>query len=283
MSVGERQRVEIVRCLLQRPKLPDHGRADLGVDAAGRAQLFRRCAGSAARAVSILYISHKLDEIRELCDTATMLRNGRVSGTRDSARGIERESGAAHGRASELEECRCCRAKPGEVRLELTRTCRCPARSLRHLACSEINLGVRGGEIVGIAGVSGNGQKELLAAISGEALGAQQRARCALCGQDAGRASPVRRRDAWGCASCPRSGSDAARCREMSRRQQRAHRRRPGLVRHGGAKARGARFARATIDRFAVKCAGELAPAESLSGGNLQKFIVGREIRCSRR
>jgi simple sugar transport system ATP-binding protein len=55
-----------------------------------------------------------------------------------------------------------------------------------------------------------------------------------------------------------------------------------GLVRHGLVQHRAARaFARATIAQFAVKCDGELAPAESLSGGNLQKFIVGREIRLA--
>ena len=79
MSVGERQRVEIVRCLLQSPKLliMDEPTSVLTPDAV--LKLFESLRRLALEGVSILYISHKLDEIQTLCDHATVLRGGRVS------------------------------------------------------------------------------------------------------------------------------------------------------------------------------------------------------------
>ena len=90
LSVGERQRVEIVRCLLQNPQLADHGRADFGAHAASGREAVRRLRRLACEGCSILYISHKLDEIRALCQTATVMRGGRVTGQCRSARGNAR-------------------------------------------------------------------------------------------------------------------------------------------------------------------------------------------------
>src|SRR5258707_15548384 len=81
MSVGERQRVEIVRCLLQSPKLLIMDEPTSVLTPQAVKQLFDTLRRLAAEGVSILYISHKLDEIRALCDLATVLRTCRVSGT----------------------------------------------------------------------------------------------------------------------------------------------------------------------------------------------------------
>jgi simple sugar transport system ATP-binding protein len=143
----------------------------------------------------------------------------------------------------------------------------------------QINLRVCSGQIVGIAGVSGNGQKELLAAISGERLCAQGGA-VRLCGQDVARLGAAQRRR-LGLRYIPeeRLGRGAVPGMHLTDNSvltgATAGLTRHGLVRHRAARA----FARATIAEFAVKCDGELAAADSLSGGNLQKFIVGREIR----
>jgi simple sugar transport system ATP-binding protein len=148
--------------------------------------------------------------------------------------------------------------------------------SLRH-----INLRVRGGEIVGIAGVSGNGQKELQAAISGESLCAARGA-VRLCGQQVGRLNPAARR-MLGLRFVPEERLGRGAVPEMHLADNCVLTGAAvGLVRHGLIQHRAARaFARDTIAQFAVKCDGELAPADSLSGGNLQKFIVGREIRLA--
>jgi simple sugar transport system ATP-binding protein len=276
MSVGERQRVEIVRCLLQSPRLLILDEPTSVLTPQAVQALFQTLRRLAAEGLSILYISHKLDEIRELCDVATVLRNGRVSGT-----AIPRvESNASLARlmvGGELRECTLEAHQPAEVRLELIEL---------SLPCTEpfgtelrgLNLKVRGGEIVGIAGISGNGQKELQAVLSGE-RSVVPRGSIRLCGLEAGRLSPVQRRqlglrfvpeERLGRGAVP--DMDLADNCVLTGAQSGLVRR--GLVQHRAARA----FARATIARFNVKCDGELAPADSLSGGNLQKFIVGREI-----
>jgi len=277
MSVGERQRVEIVRCLLQRPRLLIMDEPTSVLTPQAVRLLFQTLRQLASEGVSILYISHKLDEIRELCDVATILRNGKVSGT-----AIPREeSNASLARlmvGAELKDCSLLPRQPGELRLELS-DLTLPSADPFGTSLDKINLGVRAGEIVGIAGVSGNGQKELLSAISGETSSASAAA-VRLCGVDAGRASPVRRRR-LGLRFVPEERLGRGAVEEMSLADNSVLTGADcGLVRHGLLQKAAARaFARETIDRFGVKCAGELALAESLSGGNLQKFIVGREIR----
>jgi ABC-type uncharacterized transport system ATPase subunit len=277
MSVGERQRVEIVRCLLQSPRLLIMDEPTSVLTPQAVRVLFQTLRRLAGEGVSILYISHKLDEIRELCDVATILRNGRVSGS-----AIPRQqSNASLARmmvGADLKECTLEPRQPGPIRLELTNLS-LDSEDPFGTSLQQINLRVRAGQIVGVAGVSGNGQKELLAAISGERLCAQRGA-VRLCGQDAARLNPARRRT-LGLRFVPeeRLGRGAVPGMHLADNCVLTGAT-AGLVRHGLVRRRAARaFARATITEFAVKCDGELAPADSLSGGNLQKFIVGREIR----
>jgi ABC-type uncharacterized transport system ATPase subunit len=279
MSVGERQRVEIVRCLLQSPKLLIMDEPTSVLTPQAVQQLFATLRRLAVEGMSILYISHKLEEIRTLCDSATVLRAGRVSGI---ARPRE-ESAASLARlmvGDDLREARLAPREPGEVRLQIkdySMASRDPfGTALRH-----IDLAVRAGEIVGIAGVSGNGQRELLAALSGETIGAHGGA-IELCGvrvDELGAAS--RRTLGLGFVPEERLGRGAVPAMTLAENALLTGSR-AGMVRHGLIKHRVAReFARATIAQFKVKCAGESSAAERLSGGNLQKFIVGREIRLA--
>jgi ABC-type uncharacterized transport system ATPase subunit len=279
MSVGERQRVEIVRCLLQAPRLLILDEPTSVLTPQAVRALFQTLRQLAQEGLSILYISHKLDEIRELCDVATVLRNGAVSG-----KAIPREeSNASLARlmvGSELKECRLEPREPGSTQLELINLSLATDDPFgTHLR--ELNLQVRSGEIVGIAGVSGNGQKELQAAISGETVcPAAHPVR--LCGQRVGQWPPAQRRE-LGLRFVPEERLGRGAVPEMSLADNCVLTgARAGLVRHGMVRRRVARaFARDTIREYAVKCDGELAPANSLSGGNLQKFIVGREIRLA--
>src|SRR5271167_3236247 len=180
MSVGERQRVEIVRCLLQSPKLLIMDEPTSVLTPQAVQQLFETLRRLAAEGMSILYISHKLEEIRSLCDNATVLRAGRVNGT---ARPRD-ESNASLARlmvGTDLAEPLLQPQHAGEVRLEM-HGFSMPARDPFGTALRDVALEVRSGEIVGIAGVSGNGQKELLAVLSGETLGEHQGS-IKLCGQ----------------------------------------------------------------------------------------------------
>ncbi|MBK9676028.1 MAG: ABC transporter ATP-binding protein [Betaproteobacteria bacterium] len=278
MSVGERQRVEIVRCLLQDPKLliMDEPTSVLTPQAVER--LFETLRTLAAEGCSILYISHKLDEIRALCHRATVLRAGRVTGTCDprheSATSLARMM--IGGDLPHPEH----RAAParGDGALVVSNLS-LPADDPFGTDLHQINLAVHAGEIVGIAGVSGNGQKELLAALSGERTIADAAA-IVLNGRPAGTLDAAQRR-ALGFGFVPEERLGRGAVPDMSLAENTlltAHRHalaRHGFVRHGAARD----FALATIADFNVKAGGAQAVARSLSGGNLQKFIVGREIR----
>jgi ABC-type uncharacterized transport system ATPase subunit len=277
MSVGERQRVEIVRCLLQSPRLLIMDEPTSVLTPQAVRVLFETLRRLAGEGVSILYISHKLDEIRELCDVATILRNGRVGGSA-IPRQHSNTSLARMMVGAELKECKLEPRQPGATRLELINLSLASedpfGTSLR-----QVNLRVCSGQIVGIAGVSGNGQKELLTAISGERPSVARGA-VRLCGQDAARLNPAQRRG-LGLRFVPeeRLGRGAVPGMTLSDNCVLTGAT-AGLVRLGLVRGHAARdFARVTIAEFGVKCDSELAPADSLSGGNLQKFIVGREIR----
>ncbi|MCL4801063.1 MAG: ABC transporter ATP-binding protein [Burkholderiales bacterium] len=277
LSVGERQRVEVVRCLLQKPKLliMDEPTSVLTPQAARR--LFETLRKLAAEGCSILYISHKLDEIRELCHRATVLRAGKVTGHCDP----RRETAGSMARmmiGKDLPHCEHAPAREGGVpRLVIAGLSR-GADDPFGVDLQDVHLTVHAGEIVGIAGVSGNGQRELLAAISGEArLGGKLPVR--ICSVEAGRLSPGRRRR-LGMCFVPEERLGRGAVPEMTLAENAlltAHRR--GMVRAGMIRFRAMReFAARCIERFGVKCGGPEAEAKSLSGGNLQKFIVGREM-----
>ena len=285
MSVGERQRVEIVRCLLQSPRLliMDEPTSVLTPEAVQK--LFESLRRLAAEGVSILYISHKLDEIQSLCDKATVLRAGRVSGTanpkQESARSL-----AEMMIGRELPVCHHLPREPGEVLLAVEHL-KLRSDDPFGTALKDICLELRSGEIVGIAGISGNGQQELLKALSGERLLPPQDGAATgnirLGGKDVGALNAAQRRQlGLGFVPEERLGRGAAPDLSLADNALLT-----GYIPAGGAGMvrrgliqRGAigDFARAVILRFGVKCGSERSAAASLSGGNLQKFIVGREI-----
>ncbi|MET0207467.1 MAG: ABC transporter ATP-binding protein [Burkholderiaceae bacterium] len=275
MSVGERQRVEIVRCLLQSPRLLIMDEPTSVLTPQAVRSLFDTLRRLASEGISILYISHKLDEIRDLCHRATVLRGGRVSGTAIPADETN-DSLARLMVGRDLPECHLQPREPGETRLRLRGFSQSP-RDPFGTTLKDIEFEVRSGEIFGIAGVSGNGQRELTAAISGENPGAETGA-IELCGTAATALDPIARR-ARGLAFVPeeRLGRGAVPSLTLSDNTLLTAARR-GLVRGGFIRRAAARaFARRTIDAFTVK-GEESSVAARLSGGNLQKFIVGREI-----
>ncbi|MDQ3058612.1 MAG: ABC transporter ATP-binding protein [Pseudomonadota bacterium] len=275
LSVGERQRVEIVRALLTHPRLlildePTSVLTPQAVDS-----LFVTLRQLAAQGCSILYISHKLHEIRALCTACTVLRAGRVSGECDP----RQESNASLSRLMIGAEPPALEQRPvktGDIVLDV-RQLDLAREDQFGVDLQQVALQVRAGEVVGIAGVSGNGQKELLYALSGEDTRATPGA-IVLKGQKAGRLSPARRRRI-GLHFVPeeRLGRGAVPSLPLARNLL--------LTRHeavgAGGWLRGATLQAQALDiiaRYKVKCGGPQALAQSLSGGNLQKFIMGREI-----
>jgi simple sugar transport system ATP-binding protein len=281
MSVGERQRVEIVRCLLQQPRLLIMDEPTSVLTPQAVLKLFETLRRLAAEGCSILYISHKLDEIRALCDNATVLRAGRVTGT------AKPKEETSHGLArmmigSDLPECHLTPREPGEVRLRVNNLT-LPTDDPFGTTLSDIILEVRSGEIVGIAGVSGNGQKELLAALSGESESANP-ADVLIDGLPSGHFNPAQRRKR-GLTFVPeeRLGRGAVPPLDLASNALLTGSRH-GMVTLGIVRAAATRaYARNVIERFKVKCGGDGALASSLSGGNLQKFIVGRETMLTPR
>ncbi len=277
LSVGERQRVEIVRCLLQAPRLLIMDEPTSVLTPQAVRGLFETLRALAAEGVSILYISHKLDEIRELCDTATILRGGRVSGrcipARETAGSMARmmigdELPALQPRAAVV---------AGAAALQLAGLSH-PSDEPFGTDLQGIDLEVHGGEIVGIAGISGNGQLELLRVISGEEPIAEAHS-IRILGADAGRLGAAQRR-ALGIGFVPEERLGRGTVGRLSLAENAlltAHRR--GMVHAGLIDFRAARrFAADCIARFGVKARGPQTQARALSGGNLQKFIVGREL-----
>ncbi len=277
LSVGERQRVEIVRCLLQEPKLLIMDEPTSVLTPQAVRKLFATLRRLASEGCSILYISHKLDEIRELCHTATVLRGGKVTGTADP-RQETAKSLAELMIGKELPACQHSAARPdGVERLRvagLSRSTDDPFGT----TLTAINLAVKAGEIVGIAGVSGNGQQELLYALSGEkpSLIADD---VLINGQPAGRLDAARRRK-LGLRFIPEERLGRGAVPEMSLAMNAlltgydTGLSTRGLISYRKVHA----FSRACIERFNVKCSGPEAEAKSLSGGNVQKYIVGREL-----
>ncbi|WP_304304648.1 ABC transporter ATP-binding protein [Pseudacidovorax intermedius] len=278
LSVGEMQRVEIIRALLTDPKLLILDEPTSVLTPQAVQKLFVVLKKLASEGCSILYISHKLHEIRELCTACTVLRGGKVTGVCNP----QQETNESLSRLMIGAEPPPLTHRPsnvGEVALAVERLS-LPREDQFGVDLDGVSLQVRAGEVVGIAGVSGNGQKELLYALSGEDVRAEP-GMVRLFGQGAGRLRPrARRRLGLHFVPEERLGRGAVPTLGLAHNLLLT---RDDAVGSGGWLRIGQleQQARAIIERFKVKAGGPQSAAKSLSGGNLQKFIVGREIDAS--
>jgi simple sugar transport system ATP-binding protein len=279
LSVGERQRIEIVRCLLQNPKLLIMDEPTSVLTPAEVRTLFVTLRRLAAEGCSILYISHKLEEVRALCSAATIMRLGRNVARVTPAEKTVKE-------LAEIMINMDLRAPTARPRLENG----APARlQLHHLTIrspnqfgtdlKDISLSVAGGEILGIAGIAGNGQTELMDALSGEILAGKPES-VMIDGVPAGHLGPNERRRVRGnFVPEERNGHGAVTTMTLAENAFLSGFLRHALVRFGVIdNKRTDAFADSIIKTFDVRTTGPKAEARSLSGGNLQKFLVGREV-----
>ncbi|MEQ1899721.1 MAG: ABC transporter ATP-binding protein [Devosia sp.] len=278
LSVGERQRIEIVRALLLNPTLLIMDEPTSVLTPQEVEQLFLVLRQLAKDGCSILYISHKLHEIKALCDTATILRGGRLVDTCDPK--VETSRSMAEkmigGSLKSIQ-------KPagrvfGEEKFVVNKL---NMAGVGHfgIALKDITFSVRAGEIFGIAGVAGNGQTALLLALSGEEVSGDSYA-ITIDGMPIGDLNAKSRR-LKGLASVPeeRNGHAAVPDFALWDNSVLTARDRIGLAVSGLIRPRAARtYTGKVIETFAVKATGADAMAGSLSGGNLQKYIMGREI-----
>ena len=279
LSVGERQRIEIVRCLLQEPRvlIMDEPTAVLTPQEAD--QLFvtlRRLAGDGC---AVLYISHRLEEVKQLCHHATILRHGKVVANVDP----RLETAASLARlmvGADVHTVSAGDHEPAGPPMLSAAALSLPAGGQFGVSLRSVSLEVRAGEVVAIAGVAGNGQSELFEALSGEGLAPSPEA-VTIAGEPCGtRGVTARRR--LGAAFVPeeRLGHGAVPGFALSENVL--------LTRHasGGALVRAGfvdqpatrSVADRVIERFDVRTSRTNPAAQALSGGNLQKFVVGREL-----
>lgn len=279
LSVGQRQRVEIIRALIGKPQLLIMDEPTSVLPPTAIPRLFRTLRELANEGCAILFISHKLSEIRDLCHTATIMRAGKLVGTVDPT--VTDEDALARlmiGRDI---------PHPTRPAAKLTDA---PLLSIRDVfvddadpfavSLKSVSLDVHGGEIVGIAGVSGNGQRLLAGILSGEVtLPAAQGDRIQLLGQRAGHLGCAARRT-LGMSYVPEERNGRGAVPPMSLAENvmltsSDH----GMVRRGLIDRRATTDrATACIASMDVRCQGPTSEARSLSGGNLQKFIMGREL-----
>ncbi|WP_230532638.1 ABC transporter ATP-binding protein [Microvirga roseola] len=277
LSAGERQRIEIVRCLLQNPRLLilDEPTSVLTPQEAER--LFETLDKLAADGCAILYISHKLEEVRRLCRRATILRAGRVVATIDPRERSAKEI-AALMVGAEVGEIRADAPHRADGELLNVSHLSMPPAGLHGQALTDIDLVAHAGEVVGIAGVAGNGQSELFAALSGERTAGRADA-VVIAGQACGNMGIDARRR-LGAAFVPeeRLGHAAAPTHRLSENTLISHAAaevsRSGFILLNAAR----RLAQSIVRGFDVRTPENDPPARKLSGGNLQKFVIGREI-----
>ena len=274
LSVGERQRVEIVKALYRGARILILDEPTAVLTPQESEALFATLAQLVAQGLSIIFISHKLTEVMRVSDRVAVLRGGRL---------------VAQARTGDTSAGQLAQWMVGHA---VARTERRPAHRIGSAVCTleavhtaghgrdrlvDASLALHAGEIVAIAGVSGNGQAALAELLCGT--------RAATAGQLRFEGAPLPASPTWlvqhGVARIPEDRhavgvvgdlpvwenavSERLRSRVFSR----------GLwVRRGAARAHAARV----LERFDVRGGGLLAPARALSGGNMQKLILGRAL-----
>ncbi len=279
LSVGERQRIEIVRCLMQDPQLLILDEPTSVLTPQETERLFDTLRTLRDEGRAVLYISHKLDEVRRLCEAATILRGGKVVERCDP----REQTAASLARmmvGAEIAAVRLSQAgdTSGPVRLRVDNL-NLPSDDPQGTSLKGVNLELTGGEVLGIAGVAGNGQDELFAALSGEVL-APRAANITFDGTPIGREG-INRRRRRSAAFVPeeRLGHAAAPRMALSENALVAGHAANGFLRGGFIQRdRMLGWVDAVTQTFDVRKGPRDPEARDLSGGNLQKFVVGREM-----
>lgn len=284
LSVGERQRVEIVRCLLQDPKLIILDEPTSVLTPQEADNLFVTLERLRSEGRSILYISHRLEEVKRLCDRATILRHGKLISECDPRKetAASLASMMVGADVADVKRSDTNTSAGNEILLE-ARSANLPAKTPFSIALKDLNFSVSAGEVVGIAGVAGNGQSELFQMLSGEDQTGDQEVW--MRGVPVGKRN-INDRRMMGAAFVPeeRLGHGAVPGLSLTDNML--------LARHGSDGLAFKKFGpvgfiwqsmvtkatKRVCDVMDVRKSSENPVAAALSGGNLQKFIMGREL-----
>jgi ABC-type uncharacterized transport system ATPase subunit len=273
LSVGERQRVEILKALYRDARILILDEPTAVLTPAETDALFRTLKMLVANGLSIIFISHKLNEVMAVSGRVLVLRAGKLVGERVTAATTLQEL-AALMVGQDVPQVTIGIALPGRILFELRNV----STSGSGTRLQNVSLAMRLGEITGVAGVSGNGQ----AALAGLLAGTLRPASGELLVDDepVGEWSP---RDALarGIARIPEDRHAIGTIGDMSVMENLILERyrseafsRMGFIRWGAAR----RFAQQLVEKFDVKCPSPDARIRLLSGGNIQKLILGRAL-----
>jgi ABC-type uncharacterized transport system ATPase subunit len=283
LSVGQQQRVEVMRCLLQNPSLLIMDEPTSVLTPQETDLLFLVLQQFAENGMAVLFISHKLDEIRALTNRATILRQGRNVGTVDTKQNSNRQLAELMvGR--KVSDVKRQLAPPKSDAICIVNNLQRPKPTAFAVPLKDISFSANGGEILAIAGIAGNGQDEIMAALSGEWRPSSSGV-IFLDGQDISQKGPAeRRRVGLGVVPEQRNGHAAIPSMSLSDNALLTNHSIGKTVRHGVVdKTVTKSVAEDVIKKFDVRAPSNDPIAASLSGGNLQKFVVGREITKSPR
>jgi simple sugar transport system ATP-binding protein len=276
ITVGQEQRVEILKALYRGADLLilDEPTAVLTPQEAN--ELFSIIRSLQADGKSIIFISHKLKEVLEIADRITVLRRGKTIETVPARGATEASLARAMVGRDVLLRVEKQPTEPGDVLLDVEDLWVSDDRGIEKVR--GVSFQVRAGEIVGIAGVDGNGQTELIEALTG--LRRAERGRIAVAGRDLRHAGARETLDA-GLGHIPEDRQRRGLVLEFSIAEN--------VALHDYAKPPESRWgwlfprkmierARRLIQEFDVRGGGPLTPAGALSGGNQQKLVAAREI-----
>jgi general nucleoside transport system ATP-binding protein len=276
IPVGVQQRVEILKALERDAHMLILDEPTAVLTPQETEALFRIMRSLAATGRSILFISHKLKEVREIADRVTVMRLGKVVGTTTPAESSEQELASMMVGRSVLLTVAKQQSVPGDVVLQLRDLTVADDRDL--IAVDGIDLEVRAGEIVALAGVQGNGQTELVEAITG--LRHTLRGHVVVDGKDLTHATPRQRLHA-GVAHVPEDRQRDALVLPL-RLADNLVLDMYGDPPYAGRASRNLDAVRENAERrvkeFDIRAGSIEEPVSSLSGGNQQKVVLAREL-----
>jgi ABC-type uncharacterized transport system ATPase subunit len=275
LSVGVRQRVEILKALYRDARILILDEPTAVLTPQERDGLFTVIRNLTANGRAVIFVTHKLHEAMAIADRVTVLRDGHVAASMTTKETSPSEIiRAMTGRAVNL----MVEKGPAKIGAAMLKVDALTVRGPGRPAVDRVSFAVRAGEIVGIAGVAGNGQTELIEALTG--LRPPDEGRVDIAGRDVMRTDVEHHRRA-GLAYIPEDRAATGGALEASAADNLAmgYHRAPPLARHGLLDHRAlAAHARRLIARFGVRIGSEAQQVGSLSGGNLQKLVVAREL-----
>jgi ABC-type uncharacterized transport system ATPase subunit len=275
LPVGVRQRLEILKALYRHARLLILDEPTAVLTPREAASLFQVMRNLTANGCTILLVTHKLNEVMAVTDRITVLRDGRVTDRMVTADTNPAAIVRAMTGRNVLLQVRKKAREPGAIRLEANGLV-VGGRDRR--AVDDVSFTLRAGEILGIAGVAGNGQSELVEALMG--LVRSDGGQIVLDGKDI-TALPIaaRRRAGMSYIAEDRTRTASAGAASAMDNLALGFHRQPPIARHGLLRMREMRnWARALIKKFDVKIASEATAVGTLSGGNLQKIVIAREL-----